>query len=213
MNIVSRLIQFKNSTNLTSSQFADKAGIPRPTLSQFLNGRNKRLSDDLIAKLHLAFPQLNVLWLLFGQGDMLVNENIEISEGKNGEISGGLFSQTPDSQANINPDISEIFVENFDQSGKIGDLGTEINEKRPNSVTNTHQSNISSVNITPVQVNTGEEYTQTAPQHQSTVLPHTDAPMVLSQLPTNPAKRIKYITVFYDDNSYEVFSRTGDAPE
>ena len=82
MDILSRLMKFRDYTELSNSQFADKAGIPRPTLSQFLNGRNKRLSDELAAKLHTAYPQLNMMWLLFGEGDMLDESNIEISEGK-----------------------------------------------------------------------------------------------------------------------------------
>ena len=87
MDIAARLIAFKDWTELSNSQFADQAGIPRPTLSQFLNGRNKRLSDDLTAKLHAAFPMLNVMWLLFGEGDMLTDPNIQFSEGKNGLFS------------------------------------------------------------------------------------------------------------------------------
>jgi len=87
MDIVDRLVAYRDYIGLTSSQFADKAGIPRPTLSQFLNGRNKRLSDDMTAKLHAAFPDLNILWLLFGEGDMVTSANIEISEGKNTEKS------------------------------------------------------------------------------------------------------------------------------
>jgi len=51
-------------------------------LSQFLNGRNKRLSDDMTGKLHAAFPDLNVLWLLFGEGDMVASPNFKISEAK-----------------------------------------------------------------------------------------------------------------------------------
>lgn len=82
MDIVDRLVAYKNYTGLSNSQFADKAGIPRPTLSQFLNGRNKRLSDDLTSKLHQAYPDLNVMWLLFGEGDMVSDANIEFSEGK-----------------------------------------------------------------------------------------------------------------------------------
>lgn len=85
MDIVSRLIEFKNSTGLTNSQFADKAEIARPTLSQFINGRNKRLSDELISKLHVAFPELNISWLLFGEGGMRRDSNFE--------FSGGLFAE------------------------------------------------------------------------------------------------------------------------
>lgn len=80
MDIVDRLVKFRDYTGLSNSQFADQALIPRPTLSQFLNGRNKRLSDEFIAKLHAAYPNLDVMWLLFGEGDMLSDENIKISE-------------------------------------------------------------------------------------------------------------------------------------
>lgn len=83
MDIVARLIAFRDSTGLSNSQFADKAGIPRPTLSQFLSGRNKRLSDDLASKIHNAFPELNMLWLLFGEGDMESGANIRFSESEN----------------------------------------------------------------------------------------------------------------------------------
>ena len=98
MDILSRLIKFRDFTELSNSQFADKAGIPRPTLSQFLNGRNKRLSDDLAMKLHVAYPQLNMLWLMFGEGDMLVDPNIKISEGKNNGFGSVLSMEHVDNQ-------------------------------------------------------------------------------------------------------------------
>jgi predicted transcriptional regulator len=52
MDIVTRLKQFMDYTQLPSSQFADQAQIPRPTLSQIMNGRNKKISNELITKLH-----------------------------------------------------------------------------------------------------------------------------------------------------------------
>lgn len=98
MDIVDRLTAFRDYTGLTNSQFADRAGIPRPTLSQFLSGRNKRLSDDFTAKLHNAYPELNVLWLLFGEGDMLVASNIEFSESKNSDNSGLNISDSSENE-------------------------------------------------------------------------------------------------------------------
>ena len=95
MDIVDRLVAYKDYTGLTNSQFADRAGIPRPTLSQFLNGRNKRLSDDMTAKLHAAYPDLNVMWLLFGEGSMVNDANIEISETKNAPEMPGLPFEEP----------------------------------------------------------------------------------------------------------------------
>lgn len=70
-NIAIRLKGFMDSIEMTSSQFADQCGIARPTLSQLLTGRNKKISDVLVGQIHKAFPRLSVVWLLFGEGEML----------------------------------------------------------------------------------------------------------------------------------------------
>ncbi|MCM1518257.1 MAG: helix-turn-helix domain-containing protein [Pseudoflavonifractor sp.] len=80
MDIVSRIKIFMNYLGIANSQFADTCKIPRPTVSQILNGRNKKISDELISKIHEAYPQLSVLWLMFGEGEMVVAPNIKISE-------------------------------------------------------------------------------------------------------------------------------------
>lgn len=73
-NVSIRLKHFMTVSELTPSVFADNCGIPRPTLSQLLNGRNKKISDVLVGMIHKAYPRLSVLWLLFGEGEMLVSE-------------------------------------------------------------------------------------------------------------------------------------------
>ncbi len=72
--------------NMPVTQFADACKIPRPTMSQLLNGRNKKVSDELIRKFHTEFPELNVMWLLFGEGDMLKGENGETSGAQNSQL-------------------------------------------------------------------------------------------------------------------------------
>jgi len=73
MDIVSRLKKFLEHAGISNSQFADTCDIPRPTLSQLLNGRNKKVSDEVIGKIHRAYPSLNVMWLMFGDGEMLLD--------------------------------------------------------------------------------------------------------------------------------------------
>lgn len=85
MDIVSRLKMFMTALKIANSQFADTCGIPRPTISQILNGRNKKISDELISKIHDAYPALSMLWLMFGEGEMLTDSNIKISEPKKGD--------------------------------------------------------------------------------------------------------------------------------
>ena len=83
MDLVNRLKFFMESNDIAISQFADTCHIPRPTMSQILNGRNKKVSDELISKIHAAFPELSVLWLMFGEGDMIANSNMRFSRGQN----------------------------------------------------------------------------------------------------------------------------------
>lgn len=73
MDIVSRIKSFLDKYQIANSQFADKCDIPRPTLSQLLNGRNKKVSDEVISKIHAAYPNLSIMWLMFGEEPMLLS--------------------------------------------------------------------------------------------------------------------------------------------
>ncbi len=86
MDIISRLKLFLEQNGISNSQFADTCGIPRPTLSQLLNGRNKKVSDEVISKIHVAYPALNIMWLMFGDGDMFIDNvpgSFENSDAQN----------------------------------------------------------------------------------------------------------------------------------
>lgn len=76
-NVAIRLKDFIEYMKLTNSQFADQCDMPRPTLSQILTGRNKKVSDVIVGQIHKAFPRLSVVWLLFGEGSMLVQDGQE----------------------------------------------------------------------------------------------------------------------------------------
>lgn len=98
MDVVSRLKYFMDSSGLTISQFADTCNIPRPTMSQLISGRNKRISNEIFDKIHNGFPNLSILWLMFGEGQMLVNENIEISEPQNAILDNDLVAERADDE-------------------------------------------------------------------------------------------------------------------
>lgn len=78
MDIVSRIKTFLSINGIAYSIFADKCDIPRPTLSQLLNGRNKKVSNEVLDKIHVAYPELSMMWLMFGEGEMMseIGKNI-----------------------------------------------------------------------------------------------------------------------------------------
>lgn len=75
-----RLKSVIESLGLSDSQFADSCSISRPTLSLLLSGKNKKISDIMLSQIHQAFPQISILWLLFGEGEMYKKENKEYDE-------------------------------------------------------------------------------------------------------------------------------------
>lgn len=181
MDIVSRLKTFINYLNIPVTQFADTCSIPRPTLSQLLNGRNKKVSDELIGKIHDSFPQLSVLWLMFGEGDMLHEQNIEISEGQNGSIfdfpnDKGIENEHITPSIDFGERTSSLNPEKFEDSTSSSKVGTSISNDMK-----THE--IAPENIPAVQ---------------------TDKSSTIS-FQTDRTKKIVNIIVYYNDNSFESF--------
>lgn len=85
-------------------------------MSQILNGRNKKISDELIAKIHSAYPNLSVLWLMFGEGPMMLDENMRFSEAQNASFSTDSDTISPENK----PTVSQ-----FSSSGSLFDTQSE----------------------------------------------------------------------------------------
>lgn len=116
MDLVSRLKHYLDYRQISVTQFADECAIPRPTGSQLLAGRNKKVSDEIIGKIHAAYPDLNIVWLMFGEGDMVKDANIEISEPQNAPKAEPTAQQTPmeqtlDFEIDFNENSSEEMPE------------------------------------------------------------------------------------------------------
>ena len=71
-----RLQQLLNAENLTQSQFADRIGVAKASVSHILAGRNKP-GFDFIESVARTFPNLNIEWLISGRGRMYKNTGQE----------------------------------------------------------------------------------------------------------------------------------------
>ena len=60
--------------SLSASGFADKIGVQRSSLSHLLSGRNKP-SLDFIMKITEVFAEVDLYWILNGEGKLLKSEN------------------------------------------------------------------------------------------------------------------------------------------
>jgi transcriptional regulator with XRE-family HTH domain len=65
--------------SLSASNFADKIGVQRSSLSHLLSGRNKP-SLDFILKIREHFPAINLYWLLENKGSFLRKNETVLEE-------------------------------------------------------------------------------------------------------------------------------------
>lgn len=78
-----RLKQFLAAENISQSHFADTIRVVRASVSHVLSGRNNP-SYEFIRAIMLAYPDLNMEWLLLGKGKMY-KEVSPAPEGKAAE--------------------------------------------------------------------------------------------------------------------------------
>ncbi|WP_370398216.1 helix-turn-helix domain-containing protein [Tenacibaculum dicentrarchi] len=95
MDILIRLKKILSYYNLTSSTFADTIEVQRSSISHLLSGRNKP-SLDFVMKTVNKFPEVDLYWFLYGEGEFPKKEKIvvvpEIEEDKE-ETKPTLLSQ------------------------------------------------------------------------------------------------------------------------
>lgn len=119
MDIISRLKIFLEKRRISNSVFADNCKIARPTLSQLLTGRNKKVSDEVVSKIHEAYPELSIMWLLFGEGAMEV-ENAEVSNSAGSSEEPSIFDEK-----NISVSSQSKVIDFDDEKNEAGDYLSE----------------------------------------------------------------------------------------
>lgn len=79
-HFINRLEKVMQFYGLSASQFADRIGVQRSSISHLLTGRNKP-SLEFVMKLVTEFSDVNLYWLLYGQGSFpdLIAENDQTS--------------------------------------------------------------------------------------------------------------------------------------
>lgn len=93
MNERDRIELLMKCYELSPSQFADRTGIQRASVSHILSGRNKP-SLEVMLKIYDAFPGIDMKWLMTGTGEEPVNDKSEI-------IQNTLFSDEKISKPHV----------------------------------------------------------------------------------------------------------------
>lgn len=176
-----RLKHFMDYKGMTNSQFADCCGIPRPTLSQLLSGRNKKLSDQVLRPIHDHFPELSVLWLMFGEGDMLASVDTDF----------------------VNPQIADT----GDSESSVAGSSLKSNSVE-NKIVNQHPGSYSAVRKSSRSVDSDRSAYDSAPSECDRYEDNRPGKQGVRSDETSIARArrsVRSVVVYYDDNTYETF--------
>jgi len=201
-NVAIRLKGFIDSRGLSHSQFADECGIPRPSLSQILSGRNKKVSDVIVGQIHKAFPTLSILWLLFGEGEMLTAldgaDSVDSGSGASDDSSpaeGRDLSDEISSQSKIDGELALFFDDEDAEASKNTALNEKNSDKEPDA---NFQANLRALKL---RLNAFKRLENELVDYKNKV---EGLQLQIENLRLNPRK-VSHITVYYDDSTFETF--------
>ncbi|SNR47971.1 DNA-binding transcriptional regulator, XRE-family HTH domain [Maribacter sedimenticola] len=89
--------------NLSAAAFADAIHVQRSSISHLLSGRNKP-SLEFVMKIHEAFPEVALPWLLYGKGTFPTSSQEQI------EPHTAAQTLAPTTQANEKGLIDRIII-------------------------------------------------------------------------------------------------------
>ena len=92
MEIKDRIRMIMEREKVPPRVFAETIGVQQSTLSHILNGRNKP-SLDVIMKVHQKYDYVNLEWLLYGKGEMMVSEEETSFSSSNSDYLPSLFDE------------------------------------------------------------------------------------------------------------------------
>ncbi len=188
-NMAIRLKFLIEKLGITPSQFADACRIPRPTFSQILNGRNKKISDQIIRQIHEAYPNVSVTWLLFNEGNMLSDGFAKNSIEEDEEGSELLSNQPrPEGDGNSSKFVDPNGSHNSHENPEIptvdgmADVYSKENGLKSDS----------------------KEVEQSIKEDVKSILKSKEFLTEIAKIQPKPRKVVS-VTIYYDDSTFETF--------
>ncbi len=164
---------------LSQQDFASRLGISPASLSSIFTGRTNPTNNHVNA-IHREFPEINVNWLMFGEGEMLAAPISPLG----GDATVSSSSSMED---------EEISLANAQANAKIGDGGVQpsLFDVLPESQTQVQLNNRTSLQDPAYE-------TSARLRHASNLR----MPVINIDKQT---RKIKEIRVFFDDGTFEAF--------
>lgn len=192
-NIAIRLKFLIQNLGITNSVFADNCGIARASLSQLLTGRNKKISDVIIGQIHQAYPNVSIMWLLFGEGDMWLNKESDAGDVTDQDNSGNMANDAD--VENLQPSSSQFSFSDGPKSQNSGSQNSEFRSTGRNYSQEAKENG----------VRNSEKGYQNSTNEEINNCKCTADFLKEIEILRQKSRKVVQITVYYDDSTFESF--------
>lgn len=178
-----RIRKILEYTHLSQQDFAARLGISPASLSSIFTGRTNPTNNHVVA-VHKAYPEINVKWLMFGEGEMLDTKSVE---------RGSENQESDHSDLQVNLADEGLFMGSSTAENSVP-TGISVNETpvQPTQPRSEGRSNAYSAHREPY-------YSGRATGQMAQNAKNFD----------KDARKIKEIRVFFSDGTYESFVPSG----
>lgn len=176
-----RIKQVMSWANMTQQEFATKLKVSPASLSSIFSGRT-RPTNLHIAAIHTVFPQINVNWLMFGEGGMLLASNGNSIQGSD------LFGASPENDIEL---VQDELLSSLPTTASVPSASAA--EQYEAAISPNGRSGFSRrQSVAPGTFTEGLEATRNMPQEAANNI-------------DKPKRKVTEIRVFYNDRTYESF--------
>lgn len=104
-----RLIELCDALNITPNSFSQRIGKSR----SFIKGITKDIGSDALREIYLTFPEVNILWIITGEGDKFLKNDVSLSNNEN------LTSYLKEENKELKEEMKRLIKENAILSAKV----------------------------------------------------------------------------------------------
>lgn len=101
-----RIKQIQMMTKMSQQEFAKTIGVAPGSLSSVYSERIQPTSNYVVG-IHKAFPNININWLMFGEGDMYVHPQTEETSSPIPSSENEQFDEAPSSASHAHTDMQQ----------------------------------------------------------------------------------------------------------
>jgi transcriptional regulator with XRE-family HTH domain len=177
-----RIILLIKAKNFTAAQFADEIGVQKSGISHIISGRNNP-SLDFVQKILVRFPEVNMNWLVLGQGPMFSGDT-----AKSAPPEPTLFTFP---ESNIQP--LDLFTP---QISPVKEVKEPLEPESPKEVVSDKEVGINEI----VSNETKEPFIEKKAEKELDIkIPAKEEPQ------TGKIKKLEKVVFFYSDKSFSEY--------